>query len=1552
MNLLRQGGLISLVVGSFGLLGLLGLGVTEEVALGALEGRAVMAENGQALKGATVIVWPLAKGEGAIGVRYLVTDPDGQFSLPNLPAGGYRVEASAKAHTLEETTIHVAEGPPTSLELELAANPPHLRLYASQRVFMPSEAPQIEVRGFGPGESISINVYKLRLEEIIKRGSIQSLLYGLVSEYDSAVSPDDVGKLVDTLDHQIANRDPEGTFVDALTLKKLPEGFYWVQCNLGELRKGAFVNVSKIGLVTKAVAGESLCFVADLESGQPIAGSAIYLPVGDDLKAAGKTNPDGTVVVSLAGQDESTALVAAYGDSRAIADFYVYGGDPDSPHTIFAYTDRPIYRPGDTVHFKGIVRKRQGDGYVLPGTGSASIEVRDESDTLIKEMSLPVRANGGFDGKFAIGDEVELGQYRVLIKAFDREHTIFIPLAAYRKPEFEIEISWSKKHYAFGERAKAIVKCNYYFGGPVAGARVTAGLFRNPAWDPYFDEQDEELVEEDGGEWYGGGDEYEELAATTNENGEAVIEFDTRFDKDPKSPETDYTYTLQANVADEGDKFFSAESQVRVTKGAFALSVDTDRYVVSPGERIGVKIRAYSHDDRKPLPNQTITVRTGTERWTRNESVFINRESSSVTTGPDGIATLDVLARDEYMVITALAKDGEGREIKNTTYVYVDGSGQSSAPGTGKLEITLDKKRYKPGDNCKVLLTTDKPGGAALLTVEASRVLLRQIVQLRDASTIVNLPVKGGYLPQVSVRVAMIRSKQFFQDSAALKLDTSVRKLMVSVTPSKAKYLPGEEASFDVRTTDGFGKAISADVSLAVVDESIFAIRKDDTNPTAGFYPAHGDLVQTSHSFPEIYLDGGDKGGEIDVRMDFKDTAAWVPTVQTDSAGQANIKITLPDNLTKWRATVVGFSDATDVGMGTGSTVASKPLMVRLQGPFFMVKGDRQAVEAIVTNDTANDSSVTVRLEPTGFRTDDRLEKRISVSAGTSSTLEWDVEAIKAGASKLIAKAWIENGPADGVEQKIDVLPHGRPIIRQASGETRGSDNLVIVVRDDADPDAGRLMLTFSPSVASGLYNSLDELIGFPYGCTEQTMSRFLPTLLVSKLPGMETSLPRKLKGEIPEMLRQGLKRLADMKHTDGGWGWWERDDSDPFMTAYVLDGLARAKAAKFPVNEYLITHGCEWATAFLKTSKGTRRERLYLAFAVLANRKTVEDIERRVLNDMDNATPVELATAILLMNEMKRPDTARRDEYVRRLKGRAIASAALAYWPEEPDAWGAESTAWALTALTSINPEDPMNTKIIRYLMQSRRGDWWFSTRDTSYSLIGITEFLNSTGEVINDSTVLVSVNGNQLPSLQLSGKRLDRTMSVRVPISDLKRGDNKVAIRVEGSPRAYYSMDFRQVAVAQRLGRVVSGSGFTIERTYHLMRAQRMENGTLRLQPSPEPITRARSGDVIQCRLKITTKEPKDYILVEDPFPSNCHVTEEEDGFGEWNRWWSRTNVLDDKVAFFSRKLKAGTNEITYMMRAESPGISNALPTVASNMYDPNQRASGSETTLEVRQ
>jgi len=1532
---------------------LLANGVTQEVPRGSMRGTITFAENGKVFPGALVTLSPMfATQDQNARTRVVACDKEGRFEIRNLVAGAYTVSVSAQAHTAPDRHFLIEEGKTLDTPIPLAPMSHYVDIYAEQRVFTSSEQAEMKVKGFVEADKLELKVFKLDFDKVVKEGSLFDALAPLRGYYNRpAKDPRKLGVQTSSEEHSLANRDAEGVFIENLKFPALKPGFYWVKCSAGDIGSGTWLNVTDIALVTKEVGGNVTAFVTDLKTGQPVANAELGYALKGNFKDLGKASQNGLAQVSLPDDTKGKGVVlfARSGESRGMVDFQ-RSEDEDGPQSsIFIYTDRPIYRPGDTVEFKAISRTLVGTRYQVPPPGTATIKIRDADDSPLDEQVIPVGTNGSLHGSFTVNPEAKPGVFSLEVNYNGRREIHPVSVAAYRKPQYSIKVAPEQPSYIRGQMVRMNVDVEYYFGGPVIGAQVSAAVYRSPKW--FYSDPEDDYGWEDG---YSSGGEYvTTVEVKTDSSGRAVVEFPSVGKDDDSSAENDYEFTVSASVTDDAGQYFDGEGKVTVARGEFGLGVLSSKWIAEPNDSVPVTIEAKKNGTDDPVAGLSVDVYTSYEVWGRAGSAELPVDKQTVTTDAQGKATINVKGdKPGYFVIKAIARDAAGNRIQGRDSVYLEG-GAVAGPPSKNVSVKLDKRSYNAGETAKVLVQTDAPGGSALVTVEGERVYAAQVVPLSGPTTVVEFPVVDEYAPNVTVAVAYVREKQFYEANRNLNASLGKRLLQVSVEADKQVYKPGETATYTIRTKDSSGNPVIADVSLGVVDESIYALAQDNTDIARDFYPRRYNRVQTQYSFPEIFLDGGDKAPtEIQIRRKFKDTAYWNPTIQTDASGTAVLQVPLPDNLTQWRATVVACTSDTQVGQVTGTVRARKDLMVRLQGPAFLVRGDRQQVTALVTNDTESAVDVDLNLRLTDSAVEGQPSSRVRVGPGATESVDWSLSVADGADREVTVVATAQAGNLnDGVELKIPVAPAGGLRMERKAGlvKDRATENLVVDA--DADATAGSLNVQIMPSPLSTMVQSLDDLIDFPYGCTEQTMSRFLPSVVVSKLV-VELGLPAPTRlAQVPKIARDSLSRLKKMQLAEGGWGWWEYDTPSPFMTAYVLEGLYLASNAGYPAPKNMVQRGVDWATKYLKDTKAfeptatdsakwEREDLVYLAYATCLWTKS--DSAIAVLKaGKDLGSAKSLAYRAMAWRRLGNQDEA--GAALAKLKATAKRNGELVSW--ETTSWGVEDTARALLALAQAG-DTSLSPGVARYLGSTH----WWSTRDTTFAILGLASYLKQSQELNPNATVQVSVNGRSIASLRLTKESLtDPALRITVPMKELTKGENRLEFKMSGQGTVYYSAELRQFTSNPG----VTASGLTISRSYHRLEPQPLEDGSVRLLPSKAPVQDFKAGDLVSVELKILSDQDREYLLLEDPIPSGFRVTEREDPdeYETWGWWFSRLQIYDDRVAIFARSLSKGENVVRYVMRAEGKGESLCRPTTAYNMYAPDERAFTPATKVTVR-
>ncbi len=359
-------------------------------------------------------------------------------------------------------------------------------------------------------------------------------------------------------------------------------------------------------------------------------------------------------------------------------------------------------------------------------------------------------------------------------------------------------------------------------------------------------------------------------------------------------------------------------------------------------------------------------------------------------------------------------------------------------------------------------------------------------------------------------------------------------------------------------------------------------------------------------------------GGEMvqpAVRQNFADTALWVANLQTNAEGLAEVELTMPENLTAWKINVWGMGHGTRVGEGSAEVVTRKNIIVRLQAPRFFVETDEVVLSAVVHNylQEAKQVRIVLDLEGDTLQGPESLEKTVEIAADGETRVDWRVKAVREGEATIRMSA-LTDAESDAMQQSFPVLVHGMLKTEAYSGVIRPSETtgkFTVTVPEKRRAEQTRLEVRYSPTLAGAMVDALPYLADYPYGCTEQTLNRFLPAVLTQKtlqqmgvdlkaIQEKRTNLNAQELGdaaqraaqwkrfernpvfdetELNSMVKTGVNRLTEMQLSDGGWGWFSGwgEHSTAHTTATVVRGLLVAKQNDVAVVPGVIERGVEW---------------------------------------------------------------------------------------------------------------------------------------------------------------------------------------------------------------------------------------------------------------------------------------------------------------------------------------------------------------------------------------
>ena len=1569
-RLFKQGGALAMLLLGGLFVGTMAYGVTEETPVGTLAGLAVMQENNKPLPNADVVFEPTFELPDQVQIsRYTRTDEQGRFAVPGLPAGIYQVSVHGKVHTAWDTSIEVKEGAQSDAKIETELSDPGLSLNVSRRVFLPEDEISMTMSGVLTDDAkVKLELFQVQDESLRKGADLYDISRTLVNQRNQKNPINNPAlKLMGTREVAVKSRDLEGSFTESLTQEPLPEGIYMARVSDGKNDRFGWFTVSRIAMVTKSAGGEGLSYVVDLKSGRPIKDVPVSFNTPTFTESMGKTDANGVVKYKIPASGSDISVSAVHGKSRAITWFYSYGDSGENTE-IWMQTDRPVYKPGDEVQFRGVIRTLAKSGLKTPTSGDVQIVVYDPDELVIGRQTLKVSRFGTYSGKFTSDKIAPPGGYRIEASYNGSQGSKSIQVLEYRKPEFSITVTPENKAYRRGQAIRWVVKAEYFTGEPVVGAKVNSVLYRGADWwgNPFEDEQPEDY------ESFGYYDEYlGEYEGTTNAAGEAIITTPSGRFESEYADFTDYEYSLQVSIEDQSGRGFGGQGRAKVTRGSFDLTAEFDSWIAEPNAPQSVTIEAMDYESGKGRPGQEISLEFGRERWTGSGSVTVVTERKTVKLDAEGKATLQFTPdRDGSYTLKAYAMDGRTR-VATESWIWVGSGAGDSAPAPS-LQLVLNKKKYAGNESAKALIRTNKPGGKALVTIESDGVKRARVVELKTEGTTVTLDNLAEYAPGAEVAVAYIREKSFATATARLRVDYTTQKLNVSVTPDREEAKPGEDVVYTIQANDDSGKPVQAEVAVGVVDEGIYQILEDTSDPLREFYSFGWNQVNTSYSFPDLYLDGEDKATpNVQVRKVFKDTAYWNPTVVTGADGSAKVTVKMPDNLTSWRTTATAVTGDSKFGKQKCSVIVKKDLMARLSPPEFLVQGDTQEVSGLVTNTTDREQVVEAKLVGVGIQVAGEASRRITIPARGAQSVSWTLTAGNPMTAKLEFTALAGSGLNDGLQQSFPIKPMGRrQITGYAAADTNGSN---FDLQLDPKSETGELTVSVEPSLASTMLTSIEELIEYPYGCTEQTMSKFMPAVAAKGLLERVGAMPDNLREKLPAVTKEGLRRIRRFQHYEGGWGWWEGNEPDERMTAVVMEGLHEARKAGVEVDPTMIDRGLRWSIEALKKVPDTitapdQKEawsiqwrveevsQLAYSASLYGPDPQVIRINRALMRDelMKAMSAAELARlALAWKNIAEQSSGTQKDEAW--ANGRR-AYEALLNLPREAevyaDAWWGEDNPRALQAIVAYESDQSKASNFAIRLLPRRKSGGWSSTRTASIYVLAINDHLAKIGTTAISGEIDVLVNGKSVAK-GLASMTNQKTLKAVIPMGELQQGANNIqVVTPQGmAPVVVARMD--QVIGMPELP-AVEGTSLKISREYVRMESKRVEDGSLRLVPSSSPATSFRTGEVLRCRIKIVSTQSEQYVMVEDPIPSGFRIVEADQPFssyGSYDWWWDSTAFYNDRAVFFKTELPKGESIMEYAVRAEAPGKSVALPTSVSPMYQPQIFASSASIPIEVQ-
>lgn len=1349
-----------------------------------------------------------------------------------------------------------------------------------------------------------------------------------------------------------------------------------------------FVVVTDLGILAKRSIDESLdIFVQSLSQGQAVANAKVEVIGRNGLPVAeGFTDPQGHVHLPALGElrREKTPLfyrVEKAGDVSflPIGDWhrrldmsrFDIGGNYDSedPNTLSAYlfTDRGLYRPGETAHIASLVRSQSWTASLngLP----VKMVVTDPRGIRVLDQTFNLDTSGFSSLDFTSTETAVAGEYTARLSLIrDKYRLTDLGDVSFKVRDFEpdrikvkvtlgadggTKLGWLKP-----EEVSAKVQAEQLFGGPAGDRRVTGEIVLSPTdisfkqWPGYYFGVLGELKES-----------FRESLAEAKTNEEGVTGLDLALDR---FGQTTFKLHLLAKVYETGSgRNVSAQDQVLVSSADTLLGYKADgdlRFISKNGER-HLNLVAVGQDLKPrtvPLKVERIAQRwvsvlvkqrDGTYRYTsRRKDILLESKELQLDNGQIDLV-LDTSEPGDYRLRIT---DVEGRQLNLIDYsVAGQGNASRALERNAELQLKLDKDEYQPGETINLAIQAPYTG-AGLITIERDKVYAFKWFKAETSRSVQSIQLPMGIEGNAYVNVQFLRapdSDEIFMSPLSyavkpFKIDLGERHqpLFLSL-PEKVK--PGEDLNISLSLPT------ASKVVVFGVDEGILQVaRYKAPDPLGHFFAKKALTVKSSQILDLLLPDlrvlmrnaapGGDAEALLASNLNpFKRKRAspvvfW-SGLQELSAGEQYFNYSVPDTFNgKIRFFAVSVTDSS-VGVAEASVNVKAPVVMSPNVPAFLAPGDEAEITLGLYNTEPTPTRVNVDLSLEGGLTLlDSAEQSFDISPGQEVTARFKLKAIEPlGEAKL---HWVLRGQHGGFQigETISIRPVTTNRVQLKTAVLDNSEKQLSLERKLFEPFSHREAgLRSSPLIwAQGLSTYLDT---YPHACTEQLVSKSVVALIL---------------GEPQDNLlafNQLITQLRSRQNSEGAFGLWEGNlVVEPMVSLYVVDMLLDAEANGYAVPRDMLDRANGYLSVLSSNPNSDLeelRQRAYGSYLLARQGVQVSGALADIRDRLQRYYPQDwrsdiasawLAASFSLMQQQELAEPLW-DEQTWELMAKTPKSFSLYLDPLVHDAQ-------LLTLLARHAPERRLPDGLLEHI-----GNWLSAQRYTSLSAGTLVRALAAYEQQ--------AVNGRE-GELNLTTQVAGKWLPLTLPQAELPFTADKVKVQKTGSADAFYML---MEAGFDKQPVTPFSKGLEVSRDYLDLKGQ--------------PLKALKVGDefLVRLRLRATSLEQLEQVVVIDLLPGGVEPvyrdkneeknTTEEDEYSEEPSGWQLPigvneqsdwlpawlNVREDRVVLYGTASRdVGT--FTYKARATNVGRFQVPPAYAEGLYDPLQQALGKSSELVI--
>jgi len=1349
------------------------------------------------------------------------------------------------------------------------------------------------------------------------------------------------------------------------------------------LKDNLQLQVTDLGVTVRYAYNKIIVFVNSLSTGEPVSNAKVIISRGhNDNKLQDKTDTNGIAVINLKEREYVSSFIQ--GDGTDLIRIKVEKDDdkvefmPNDSHDpyhfgiwaattpyyaenqkmlTFIFTDRGLYKPGETVTFRGIDRNlKLGNFNVYEGPYQIEV-IDDQGGKPFYTTGGKTTESGGFFGSFKVPDNADPGYYTLSYKRNNTMEYASFQVANFRRLNFSISINKPDITYYAGDTITMKVQANYLAGGTLGGGDYNYYWSKNSV---YFKPDDIR--------WRGfnfGPNEYDYLTNLSSNKGKLSPsgEVTAKQGTEVGIKGVTYNYNLEARVEDIDRQLVAGRKSVIVHPASFYIGAklangdegwwspfvkkgektDVEYVIIEPdgktydsfNKESKLSLKLYKQDWK--VSKQKGVYGRINMRWERVEEL----ENEQTITLKNYNGKIGITPKDcgSYFILLE-ANDRQGRIALTKLYFYSTGAEWVRWRQEDDNDITLipDKNIYKPKETIRLLVQSPLKEGRYLLTIEREGIFEEKVIDIKGSANTIDIPVRSEYIPIFYVALSsyskreqdppktylepdMGKPKGYF-GITTIRVDTEEKEIQLNITPAKRIWRPGEEAEVTITATKE-GKPVSeAEITFMAADRGVLdLINYHVQNPIEYFYsPEHFPLGVRGSDNRSLLIDpvtyeikdlpGGDsEDDKMKTRKDFRPTAVFEPYLKTDKKGIVTVKFKLPDTLTTYRCTAIGVKKEL-FGIKENEIMVQNPINIRTALTRRLRVRDTSFAGVIATNLDTKKHKITVSIESDILKIEGEIEKEVELPSNSSVEIPFTLLALKAGEAKIkfTIKSEVLN---EYLEDKIIIE---QPIVKEAfsiSGKTKdvdttgikGSAQEGIIIPSNIAEGYGGFTLNLDSTRLASLSESIKYLFDYPHGCLEQRTSRLLPLIIFGdkvKAFDLTTNVIN-----VKQTIENEIQYISKYQRGDGGFSFWldydgRSDDYCSLKFAHVIY-FAEKKGYKIPLNlnrEKLID--------FISTIQDSKYASLYCKLYSVYVQSL---FGRNILVKAEDYLKLEDKLGLsgygflgLSFIENSRMDKAqvilsRMKNYIK--VGTQSIDLIETYENRYYFDSGVTQLALMLMLYNKIDPQSDFIEKLSFTLLKRQKGGYWTNTSDTTWALLALSQLLEGEAGENTDFTANVKIDNLQIVTQSFKG--ISKNSAVKnflfsdEPVNKLEKDKLfQLLFEKNGTGSLFYTATIRYAMPSEVV--LPRDEGISVYTEILDLNDNKVKPKDLLL------------GETYKMRTIISSSKHRNYLALRVPVPSGAEILDSSfvttASFSEkgstTQRNWTRESVYGDSYTY----------------------------------------------------